>query len=110
MDFISSTPTIWDETLVLEAAVSDYLVIARRKDDNWYVAAMTDDTPREFNIVLDFLDSGTYEMEIFKDGLNADNYAEDYKRELKEVKKGDPVSMRLVGGGGWVAQIRSLVD
>ena len=107
VDFISSTPTIWDETLVLEAAVSDYLVIARRKDDNWYVAAMTDDTPREFNIVLDFLDSGTYEMEIFKDGLNADNYAEDYKRELKEVKKGDPVSMRLVGGGGWVAQIRS---
>ena len=110
VDFISSTPTTWDETHVLEAAVSDYLVIARRKNNNWYVAAMTDDTPREFSIALDFLDSGTYEMEIFKDGMNADNYAEDYKRELIEVKKGDSVSMKLVGGGGWVAQIRSLTD
>ena len=106
VDFITSIPTTWDETRVIEAAVSDYVVIARRKGENWFLAAMTDDTPREFDIQLDFLSEGSYEMESFKDGVNAKNYAEDYKRELKEVKKNDSLILNLVGGGGWIAQIR----
>lgn len=106
VDFITSIPTTWDETRVIEAAVSDFVVIARRKGENWFLAAMTDDTPREFNIEVDFLSEGSYEMELFKDGMNARNYAEDYKRELKMVKKNDALSMNLVGGGGWIAQIR----
>lgn len=110
VDFITSIPTTWDETRVIEAAVSDYIVIARRKGEDWFLAAMTDDTPREFNIELDFLSEGTYEMEVFKDGMNARNYAEDYKREIKKVKKNDSLGMNLVGGGGWIAQIRKETD
>ncbi len=106
VDFITSIPTTWDETRVIEAAVSDYIVIARRKGEDWFLAAMTDDTPREFNIKLDFLSEGAYDMEVFKDGINAGNYAEDYKREMKKVKKNDVLELNLVGGGGWIAQIR----
>jgi alpha-glucosidase len=106
VDFITSIPTTWDETRVIQAAVSDYVVIARRKGENWFLAAMTDDTPREFKILLDFLSEGSYQMESFRDGVNAKNYAEDYKRELKEVKKNDSLHMTLTGGGGWIAQIR----
>ncbi len=106
VDFITSIPTTWDETRVIEAAVSDYIVIARRKGEDWFLAAMTDDTPREFNIKLDFLSEGAYDMEVFKDGINAKNYAEDYKREMKKVKKNDVLELNLVGGGGWIAQIR----
>ena len=106
VDFITSIPTTWDETRVIEAAISDYVVIARRKGENWFLAAMTDDTPREFDIRLDFLSEGSYEMESFKDGVNAKNYAEDYKREMIEVKKNDSLHMTLTGGGGWIAQIR----
>lgn len=110
VDFITSIPTTWDETRVIEAAVSDYVVIARRKDKDWFLAAMTDDTSREFEISLDFLAEGTYQMEVFKDGVNAKNYAEDYKRELKKVKKNASLRMSLTGGGGWVAQLRRQKD
>ena len=106
VDFITSIPTTWDETRVIEAAVSDYIVIARRKGEDWFLAAMTDDSPREFNIELDFLAEGAYDMEVFKDGVNARNYAEDYKREIKKVKRNDTLGLSLVGGGGWIAQIR----
>jgi len=106
VDFITSIPTTWDETRVIEAAVSDYIVIARRKGEDWFLAAMTDDTPREFSIKLDFLSDSSYDMEVFRDGTNAGNYAEDYKRELKKVKKNDALELNLAGGGGWIARIR----
>jgi alpha-glucosidase len=108
VDFITSIPTTWDETRVLEAAVSDYVVIARRKGDDWFLAAMTDDTSRSFELTLDFLNDESFEMESFSDGMNADNYAEDYKREKKEVGRNDTLILNLVGGGGWVAQIRKI--
>jgi alpha-glucosidase len=108
VDFITSIPTTWDETRVLEAAVSDYVVIARRKGDDWFLAAMTDDTSRSFELTLDFLNDESYEIESFSDGMNADNYAEDYKREKKEVGRNDTLILNLVGGGGWVAQIRKI--
>ncbi|MFP4489058.1 MAG: glycoside hydrolase family 97 protein, partial [Bacteroidales bacterium] len=40
-NFITEVPVIWDETRVLEAKTGDYLVIARRSGDDWFVGAMT---------------------------------------------------------------------
>jgi alpha-glucosidase len=110
VDFITSIPTTWDETVVLEAAVSDYLVIARRKEDNWYVGAMTDDNPRDFEIRLDFLPEGEYELVLFRDGANAKNYAEDYKREVTRVSQNSSISISMVSGGGWVGRLRPIED
>ena len=86
------------------------MVIARRKGEDWFLAAMTDDTPREFQITLDFLSEGSYEMEVFRDGINAKNYAEDFKREVKTVKKNESLELNLAGGGGWIAQLRKGTD
>ncbi|MGI9531594.1 glycoside hydrolase family 97 protein [Lutimonas sp.] len=105
VDFISSIPTIWDETLVIEAAVSDYILIARRKGDNWFIGGMTDNTPRNFELNLDFLAQGKYTMELMRDGKNAHNQAEDYKREVMEVNSTSMIPIQMVGGGGWAAKI-----
>ena len=78
VDFITKIPTVWDETHVLEGAVSDYIVVARRKGDRWYIGAMTDWSSRKFEINLSFL-KNNYKMEVFKDGINASRNAEDYK-------------------------------
>ena len=71
VDFMTSIPTTWDETRVLEAKVADYVLVARRHGKNWYLGGMTDDSPRDFELKLDFLSAGTYTMEIMKDGVNA---------------------------------------
>jgi alpha-glucosidase len=75
--------------------------VARRKGDKWYLGAMTDWTPRELELNLSFLKEGTYSMEVFKDGINADRFAEDYTLKRLEVNKNSKIS----AGGGWTAII-----
>ncbi len=105
-EFISKIPVTWDETRVLDAKVSDYVLIARRKGEEWFVAAMTDGHERELNLDFSFLNKGTHTMVMFSDGINADKYAEDFKKETIEVSSGDKLKIKLVKGGGWVARIK----
>ncbi len=44
-------------------------------------------------------------MEIYKDGVNAERYAEDYKIETIEINKNAEVVAQMSSGGGWVAII-----
>jgi len=105
LEFLSEVPSVWDETQVLEACVADYIVIARRAGSIWYLAAMTDWTPREFSIHLDFLNGGEYEAEIYSDGMNADRYGNDYKKNIMQVTHQDTLKIKMAPGGGWVARI-----
>ena len=105
VDFMVQIPTTWDETRVFYGAIGDYIVLARRKGDKWYVGAMTDWSPRELELNLSFLDEGAYKMQVFKDGINADRFAEDYKLQTLEVNKSSNILMNMAPGGGWVAII-----
>jgi alpha-glucosidase len=102
-EFIAAMPTTWDETRVLEAQLSDYIVIARREGHTWYLGAMTDAQPRQFTLGTDFLGEGRYRAVIMEDGINAEKYAQDYRRRETELGGGDPLSIRMAGGGGWAA-------
>ena len=104
VDFITQIPTVWDETVVLEAAVSDYIVVARRSGENWYLGAMTDWEPRDFDINLSFLNKNTnYSVQIFKDGINADRNAMDYKLDQKTMSSTTPLQIQMSSGGGFSA-------
>jgi alpha-glucosidase len=104
VDFITQIPTVWDETVVLEAAVSDYIVLARRSGENWYLGAMTDWEPRDFDINLSFLNKNTnYSVQIFKDGVNADRNAMDYKVDQKTMTSATPLQIQMSSGGGFSA-------
>ena len=104
VDFITQIPTVWDETIVLEAAVSDYIVVARRSGENWFLGAMTDWEPRDFDINLSFLNKNTnYSVQIFKDGINADRNAMDYKLDQKTMSSTTPLQIQMSSGGGFSA-------
>ena len=103
--FISKIPSVWDEIKVLKAKVGDYIIIARRKGKTWYIGGMTDWTGRDFEIDLSFLPSGTFKMEIMKDGTNAHRFAEDYVKETKKVTNKSRVKIKMAQGGGWAAII-----
>jgi alpha-glucosidase len=105
MEFLSKVPTVWDETKVLQARVADYIAVARRKENQWYVGVMTDWTPRELELRFDFLDKGTYTAEIYQDGVNAHRNGNDYKRMKKTIDKGQSLKIKLAPGGGWAARL-----
>lgn len=88
---------------MLDAKVSDYILMARRKNNNWYLGAMTDWTARSFDLDLSFLGEGTFEIEIMQDGINAEKSCNDYKRIVKQITKADKLKIDLAKGGGWAA-------
>lgn len=105
-DFIAKVPTTFDETVALDGEIAEYITMARRKADIWYIASMTNWTPRECIIDLSFLGEGSYEAEIFSDGVNADREATDYKKEVRTVTSKDKLNVQLAPGGGWTARFK----
>jgi alpha-glucosidase len=106
-DFLVRIPVVWDDLKVLDAKTGDYLLLARRSGNDWFVGGMTDWNRRQMELDLSFLPSGEYSMEIFQDGINADKHAQDYKHLKSNVKSGDNLKIEMAPGGGWVAKISS---
>jgi len=107
-DFIAKVPTTFDKTVPLAAEVGDYVAIAREKNNVWYVGAMTSWDERDLTLDFSFLNNGNYEAEIFKDGINADRDATDYKKEVIKVTANDKLKIHLAPGGGWAARITAV--
>jgi alpha-glucosidase len=101
--FIKDVPADWDDTKVLNGKIGDYVTIARKKKDAWYIGSITDENAREFTFKLDFLDENVnYQAVIYADGPDADWVTNplDYVIEKKLVKKDDEFVMKLARGGG----------
>ena len=104
-DFIAQVPTTFDETVALAGEVGEYIILARRKGNTWFVAAMTNWTPRDLTIDLSFLPAGAHEAVIFSDGVNADRDATDWRMETRRLSASDKLNVHLAPGGGWTARI-----
>lgn len=104
--FIAEIPTVWDETRVLEGAMGQYIVTARRKGDTWYVGALNGLEPRDIEIDLSFLNpSASYTATSFSDGANAHRAGRDYRRSETPVSPASPLKVHLAPGGGFAARI-----
>ena len=100
-DWIASVPTVWDETVALDGKIGEYVVMARRKGDVWYIGALNGWTERDLTIDAGFLPEGT--AVVFADGPNASRAARDYRRSTVNLD-GKPLTVHLAPGGGWVLQ------
>ena len=106
-DFIAGVPTVWDETVVLDGKIGEYIVTARRKGDTWYVGGITGWTPRDIEVDCSFLAPGReYDADMFIDGVNADRVARDYRRTQSKVNSGSRLKFHLAPGGGFAARIK----
>lgn len=105
-DFISSVPTVWDETRSLDCKLSHYIHIARRKGDVWYVGGMNDWSIRKTLVDLSFLPNTDYYVEIFCDGLNSDRNASDYRKIMKKLPVDKKLKIVMYPGGGYAMKIK----
>jgi len=103
-DFLRKVPTTWDETRVLGGQVGEYIVVARRKGTDWYVGAMTDWTPRELSVSLNFLPPGEYRVETWAD-VKGDPDANHLAYKSRQMRANDTLSLNLNSGGGEVIHI-----
>jgi alpha-glucosidase len=103
--FISAVPTIWSNTIALDGKVGEFVAIARQKNNDWYLGALTNWDAREIEVDLSFLGEGNFKAEIFKDGLNADRVGIDYKHTVIEIPANKKLKIQMAPGGGFVGKI-----
>ena len=105
-DFIAAIPTTFDETVPLLGEMGEYVAIARRKGNTWYVAAMNNWTPRTLTLDLGKFLTAPAQLDSFADGVNADREATDYRHHKQQVTPETKLTVQLAPGGGWAAIIK----
>ncbi len=110
--FIRDLAVDWDTTRVLEGAIGDYVVVARkaRAADTWFVGAITDEHARTFDLSLDFLDAGReYVAETYADGPGAHWLTNPLPVTIatRPVTARDRLRLELAAGGGTAIRIRA---
>lgn len=104
-EFIAAIPTVWDETVALDGKVGQYAVMARRKDDAWYVGGMTNWDGRYVTVDLSFLPEGTYDVEKYVDGYESHVLARDFRVEKQSADNTAKIKVWMAAGGGFAFKI-----
>ncbi|MBE6338806.1 MAG: glycoside hydrolase family 97 protein [Lentimicrobiaceae bacterium] len=99
--YITEIPTVWDETIALDGEVGEYVIIARRSGDRWYVGGITNWEDREIEIDLSSLNLKHNQATEFRDGVNANKIAEDYSKNIITIDN-NTYMVKMSKGGGFV--------
>lgn len=105
-EFIKEIPTTWDETKVIDAKVNEYILIDRRKNNEWYVGAINNHEERHVNIPLYFLAEGKYEAEIYSDADDTNENPNHLIIQKRTIIKEDNLLLKLAAGGGLVIHLK----
>ncbi|HEV3221566.1 MAG TPA: glycoside hydrolase family 97 protein [Puia sp.] len=115
-DFIKEVPTTWDETKVLNGEPDQYFVIARRKNNNWWIGGITGNKGRTLLIPFDWLGHGKWNLSIYQDDLKMPfnpngiliksvsiNITEQVKNNDPELS--DVFKIPMAAGGGFTMKL-----
>ena len=106
VDFIASLPVEVDSTFIASGELGKYIVTVRKKDVNWYIGGMTNWDERDVQLDFSFRPEGmSYTAVLFKDGVNANKQAEDYRKETIRIDKDSRLTLHLASGGGFAMKL-----
>lgn len=105
-EFLQIVPTTWEKTVVPNASVNEYVAIARKHGDDWYVGAINNSQPRTLEIALDFLGKGRYTLTLYKDAKDTDTHPNHLLKETLRVTATDKITLPLASDGGAAMHIR----
>jgi alpha-glucosidase len=112
-EFIKAVPVDWDDTKVLNAEIGDYVTIARKRGDNWFIGSITDENSRVLLLALDFLDAGRkYSARVYADTPYTDWEMNPGLIDISEcfVDQNTTMTVKLARGGGQAIRILPAVD
>jgi len=105
LEALVEIPETWDETKILAGKVGDYITIARRHGDTWYIGSMTDSRPRDLDIPLSFLSGGRWTARTYSDDVNSDSDPASMTIEESEVNTKGKLKIRMSPAGGHLAKL-----
>jgi len=98
-EFLKNVPITWDDTKLIDGYPGDYVIVARRKGDKWYLGAINGkDVSQKLTVNFDFIAKNNYNLKLIKDGTDDKSFAV----EAIKVKKGDVLNIDCLPRGGFV--------
>jgi alpha-glucosidase len=105
-DFLKIVPTVWDDIKFLNGYPGDYVSIAKRSGNNWFIGVMNNRIGKTITLKLDFLPVGNYEAETWSDTKNSDKEPMEIKKTKQSFKEGEEIKVTMAKNGGFVAVIK----
>ncbi len=108
-EFIKRVPATWDEVHAIGGRPMEWITLARRSDQDWYVGSLTNWDARDVKVPLDFLGEGKYVAEIYADAPDAATEATHTTRSIVPVNRSTVLDVHMTSGGGnamWVHPAR----
>ena len=103
-EFIRTVPSTWDETRVLNGMPGEFITIARRRGEEWYLGSMTNWNSRQLDLSLSFLGPGPYRAEIYADADDADRLPKNVSIVKRSVDRTGRLKAQLAPGGGYAVR------
>jgi hypothetical protein len=102
-EFLKQVPVAWDDTRFVAGYPGQFVVLARRRGDTWYLAGVNgQNKPREERIKPGaWLAAGRYDLTRIGDGADAKTFASDSQR----VDAGGEFAVKMLPYGGFTATL-----
>lgn len=108
-EILKLIPGDWDDIKVTNVQFNEYISIARRKNDDWWVGAITNDIPRDLVLSLNFLDKNNlYEAFIYTDATDTSENPNKLVFEKRKVTSKDIIQLKLNSEGGSIIRFVKL--
>ena len=104
-DFLKVVPTVWDDIKFLGGYPGDWVAIAKRSGDKWYIGVMNNSTAKTVELDMSFLSPGSYKMETWNDTRKSDTEPKDLKKSAATIKLPSTLKVTMAKNGGFVAVI-----
>jgi alpha-glucosidase len=105
-EFLKIVPTTWDDIRFLGGYPGDYVALAKRSDDVWFVGVLNNQTGKTLQIPTNFLPEGAYDLESWGDTKKSDLEPSDIQKKVQKIKSGELLKVTLAKNGGFVGVIR----
>ncbi|MGD0479223.1 MAG: glycoside hydrolase family 97 protein [Terracidiphilus sp.] len=99
-DFIKRVPCTWDEVRSIGGMPMQWITLARRSGNDWYVGSLTDWVARDVKVPLSFLGDGKYVAEIYADAPDAAEEPTHTVLTKQTVDRTTVLDVHMVPGGG----------
>jgi alpha-glucosidase len=105
IEFLKEVPASWDDTRFLCGEVGEYIVMARKSGERWFIGGMNNSISRDVVINMDFLPEGKFKLHYFKDTEKSNTEPSEINVGSEYVEGGQLFKLKMEKGGGYAAYI-----
>jgi alpha-glucosidase len=106
IEFFKYVPTVWDESHYLKGEIGEYISVARRKGDVWFMGNAAGPESWKGSEKLNFLKANT----VYQASIYEDNGKGGIRKKILQVKKGEKFPINIKAKSGQAIIMRPLRD